>query len=142
MADTGDLIVRTIVSLAIVLSVIGVAFVIARRRATGAIGRPTQPAGARRGARRRSSPPAIDVVGRVGLTRATAAVAVRFGDRVVLVAANDQAPSSVLAEMSAEHWDELQTVREPIADTTRPPGSPTAPRNLLEALRDATARHG
>lgn len=144
-ADLGGLIIRTVVSLVVVLSVIAVAFVIARRRATGAVGRSTAPTRARRGSRRRNAPAAIDVLGRIGLSRATAAVALRFGDRVILVAAGDQTAPTVLAEMDADEWDELQTVREPIDGAAIDAGGPVPARSrrpsFLEALRDATARH-
>mgnify|MGYP007097271273 CR=1 FL=1 len=46
--------------------------------------------------------------------------------------------------MSAADWDELHTVREPLADTSIVSGADRTiePRpNFLEALRQATARH-
>lgn len=144
----GELITRAVVSLAIVLAIVGVAYLVARRRAGGAAPVATGSERSRFG-RRRSAPPAIEVVGRVGLTRGTAAVAVRFGDRVVLIAAAEQGPSSVITDMSAADWDEFRTVREPIepvvvpaAGSTRPPTAVVEPRpSFVEALRQATARH-
>lgn len=138
-ADTGvvDLLVRTIVSLGIVLALVAVAYVIAKRRA-GPAGR----TGTRRAARR-ATPAGVEVVGRVGLSRSAAAVALRFGDRIVLVATSEQGTTSTLAEMTASDWDELRTVREPLPDVVgQPVGASAAPRpNFLEALRQATARH-
>ena len=142
------LLARAVVSLAIVLAVVAVAYVIARRRAGGVA--PVAPGGSERSlfGRRRSAPAAIEVVGRVGLTRGTAAVAIRFGDRVVLVAAPEQGPSNVISEMAAAEWDEIRTVREPITatpagpDQTVPPTSVVGARpSFVEALRQATARH-
>ena len=84
-ADTsvGDLLVRSGVSLAIVLALIAVAYAIAKRRGAPAAQGP-------RRSRRRATPAGVEVVGRVGLSRNAAAVALRFGDRIVLVATSDQ----------------------------------------------------
>lgn len=159
----GDLLVRTIVSLGVVLALVAVAYVVAKRRGRSGLNRSgTGRAGSARagGARwtgRRSAPAGVEVVGRAGLSRSTAAVAVRFGDRVVLVTTSEQGPTSTLAEMPAERWDELMTVRDPIADlgsagctadrsrsggSTAGQGTPfRAPMGFVEALRQATARH-
>ncbi len=141
----GALLVRTMFSLVIVLGIVAVAYVIARRRSGGMAPVASDNATRSRFGRRPSAPAAIEVVGRVGLTRGTAAVAVRFGDRVVLVAAAEQGPSTVITEMPAAEWDECRTVREPIDPTPVRPELGTgaiAPRpNLVEALRQATARH-
>ncbi|MDJ0767440.1 MAG: hypothetical protein QNJ12_01555 [Ilumatobacter sp.] len=149
MADAGvaQLLVRMVVSLGIVLTIVAIAYGFARRRATGGPGT----RGARRHrltrASRRSSAPAVEVVGRIGLTRGSAVIALRFGNRIVLVSANDQAPATVLAEMPAEEWDEQDTVREPLPVPEDPPPthslfSRAATRpGFLEALREATARH-
>lgn len=146
-AGLGELVVRAVVSLAVVLTIVAVAYFVARRRA-GAVA-PVSARGAERGrrGRRRNTPPAIEVVGRVGLTRSTAAVAVRFGDRIVLIAASEQGPSNVISEMTAEEWDELRTVREPISPLSAAGSATTSivehPPSFLEALRQATARrHG
>jgi hypothetical protein len=143
MNDTGlvTLAVRALVSLAIVLAVVGVAYLVARRRANGG-GSPVRSPG-RTSGRRRATAPGIEVVGRVGLGRSSAAVAVRFGDRVVLIASSESGPTTTLAEMPAERWDELRTIREPIETRAIGGARPlaTAPPSLLEALRQATARH-
>jgi hypothetical protein len=148
MADAGlvSLLVRTVVSLAVVLAVVGVAYVVARRRAGGRPSRPMRTGVSRgqRAQRRRSAPSPIEVVGRAGLNRGTVAVAVRFGDRVVLIGASEQAPTTVLAEMDAERWDELNVVREPLPTehmVSVPVGGAPARPSLLDALRAATARH-
>lgn len=146
------LLTRTMISLAIVLAVIAVAYRIARRRA-GA-GRSSKPSGSSSkssgifGGRRKKDPAPIEVVGRVGLSRGTTAVAVRFGERVVLVSACDQAQSTVLAEMAGEEWDELSAVPEvstPVPTSTRSQNgnslTETTRPSFVEALRQATSRH-
>ncbi len=147
IAATGlaALLVRATLSLVVVLAIVAVAYLIARRRAGGVGRAPSGPADRGRFGRRRSAPPAIEVVGRVGLTRSTAAVAVRFGERVVLIAANEQGPSNVISEMHASEWDEIRTVREPLApaeDRSSTWSPVVVPRpSFVEALRQATARH-
>jgi hypothetical protein len=144
-ATIGALVARAIASLAIVLLIVAVAYVVARRRAGGVAPVAASGSDRMRFGRRRIAPAPIEVVGRVGLTRGTAAVAVRFGDRVVLIAAAEQGPSNAITEMSAADWDEFRTVREPIAATgaVAAPSSPVvgARPSFLEALRQATARH-
>jgi hypothetical protein len=146
IGDTGlvDLLVRTVVSLAVVLALVALAYVVAKRRGTvgrGTAGRGTAGGGTTRRSARRGAPAGVEVVGRVGLNRSTAAVALRFGDRVVLVTTSEQGPAATLAEMPAEHWDELQTVRAPL-DDVRDGSADRAPVGFVEALRQATARHG
>lgn len=137
--ETGvvDLLVRTVVALGIVLAIVAVAYVIAKRRGTPAAAR-----GVRRTVRR-NTPAGVEVVGRVGLSRSAAAVAVRFGDRIVLLATSEQGTTTTLAEMSAAEWDEMHTVREPLQDVLgrAVDGAPTPRPNFVEALRQATARH-
>lgn len=136
-----ELLIRTVVALAIVLSIVAVAYGVMRRRATGRTGGLRS---GRSGLARRGVAPAIEVVARVGLTRDAALMAVRFGDRVMLVSVGEQTPASVLAEMSTTDWEELHTVREPL----EPDGAPsiisrTNERpSFFEALREATTRHG
>jgi hypothetical protein len=143
------LLARTMISLAVVLAVVAVGYRIAKRRASGTA------SGSRgsglsssmfRGRRPKRAAP-IEIVGRVGLTRNAAAVAIRFGDRVVLVSASDQGTAAVLAEMPGEEWDELNAAPE---DAETPSGSgvagaptviQTRPPSFIEALRQATSRH-
>ncbi len=141
MGDAGlpELVARTAVSLAIVLAVIGVAYGLLRRR--GSIG-------ALRSSRRRASPPAIEVVGRAGLARNASAVALRFGDRVVMVGVSENASTTVLAEIEAGRWDEIHRddeVRVPTAVPDGPSaastiGERTSRSSFIEALRDATSK--
>ncbi len=137
MGDAGllPLLVRTVVSLVVVLAVVAVAYAIARRRA---------PSGAWRSKRVAPAPP-IEVVGRAGLARGTSAVALRFGDRVVMVGVSEQAPTAVLADIDAERWDELHPAEETLVPTEIPdgrsPAGPVPPRqSFFEALRTATSR--
>lgn len=143
--------VRMLVSLTVVLAVIGVAYFVAKRRASGARSprRARLPKlGAPKPSARRGQSGGIEVVGRVGLTRGAAAVAVRFGDKVVLLAAGDTGPASMVAEMPAAEWDDGHVVREPLEfPVQRRAGvaglaaaDPTARPGFVEALRQATQR--
>lgn len=141
-ATLAELLARTVFGLAVVLSIVAVGYFVAKRRAV--------PMPATGGSRRRTQSAPVEVVGRVGLGRNAAAVAVRFGDRVLLVATSEQGHST-LAEMPADEWDEIRTVRQPVGEADRRAAvigtapaatSPTTARpNFLEALRQATARH-
>jgi flagellar biogenesis protein FliO len=161
-----ELLVRMVSSLAIVLAIVAIAYVVMRRRA-GVGGRPgarpgrnrpttgggVRPARASRPPRspRRAHRSAVEVIGRVGLSRSTAAVAVKFGDRVLLIGASEQAQPSVLAEIDAETWELCQardefeqawTVPAEIdgrADGRVDPAEAARP-GFLEALREATVR--
>lgn len=136
-ASLGALLLRTLFALVLVLAIIAIAYTYLKRRNAGGSSL------SRRRTSSRRSQNGIEIVGRVGLTRANAAVAIKFGERVLLVAAPEQGTSSVLAEMPAEEWADLTEVREQI-----PPhlldGSPgDNPRpNFVEALRQATSRNG
>jgi flagellar biogenesis protein FliO len=152
-----DLFVRMVTSLAIVLAIVAVAYVVMRRRAgmsvrttrPGRTGRPStshQRAGravrAPRAARRphRAS---VEVIGRVGLSRSTAAVAVKFGDRVLLVGASEQAAPTVLAEIDAATWELCPADAEwsvPTQVAELPDAEPVSRPTFLDALREATVR--
>ncbi len=105
--------------------------------------------------RRRVAPAPIEVVGRVGLTRGTAAVAIRFGDRVVLdrgcragPVQRDhrdvgrrlgRAPHGPGADLVATATSTVVAQSSPVVGA-RP--SFVGPRpSFVEALRQATARH-
>lgn len=147
-----DLVVRTMLALAVVLAIVGVGYVVARRQSyhVGPIAapRPASPApalGARRLGlpKRRPTPNGVEVIARAGLSRNAAVVALRFGDRVLLVSVADQAPNTLLAEMSVANWDEHTTAREAIDLPAHQAASPSVvsqPPNFIEALRQATAR--
>jgi flagellar biogenesis protein FliO len=164
-----DLVVRMLTSLTIVLAIVAVAYVVMRRRAGSTRravvpgraprGRSTSPAGRGAGALRSGRAPrapraprrghrsSVEVIGRVGLSRSTAAVAVRFGDRVLLIGASDQAQPSVLAEVDAVTW-ELCQARDELEQEWSVPAeidvsgddTEVARPGFLEALREATVR--
>lgn len=157
-ASLTGLVLRASLSLGLILVIVAIAYTVAKRRASG-LGTSAglsirRFVGERRP--RRSAP--IEVVGRVGLTRNTSAVAIKFGDKVMLVSASEQAESSVLSEMSVDEWethtapdtdtgpDTTSTRRHPTRDERRPARprahpAPTTRHNFLESLRQATARH-
>ena len=143
MADAGlmSMLARTAMSLTVVLGIIAVAYAIVKRRAGGG----TRVARVNTESRKRTAAPPVNVVGRVGLTRGTVAVAVRFGDRVILVGANEQSPPTTLAEMPAAAWEEPQIVRDRLKlvesdDQVAVGMSPSTRPTVLEALRVATSR--
>jgi len=152
-----DLLVRTVLALAVVLAIVGIGYVIARRRSNsmGSIGTVAAPrsssaaAGARRFGlpKRRPTPLGVEILARAGLARNSAVVALRFGDRVLLVSVAEQAPNTLLAEMSVDDWVEHTTARDaidlPERPTSRPDATPSVVSqtpSFLEALRQATAR--
>ncbi|WP_420452502.1 flagellar biosynthetic protein FliO [Ilumatobacter sp.] len=148
MVDAGflELVIRSVVSLAIVLAVVAVAYQVARRRNSGGSSRTFGRSGGGRSSATRS-PAALETVARVGLSRGSAAVAVRFADQVVLLGITEGAPVSVLHEMSAERWDAIAAVDDVVSTPIPTPGaagSASAPERpgFVEALREATARRG
>lgn len=158
-----DLFVRMVVSLALVLAIVAVAYFAMRRRA-GLAGRVnTRLAGRRalgqaprqrtqrtqrtqRGAARRGARQHVEVLGRVGLTRASSAVVLKFADRVLLVGASETAQPTVLAELDAATWElydqdvEWTVPVELDAEQHDDTASAAARPGFLEALREATVR--
>lgn len=100
MGEVGELVVRMVVSLSIVLGLVTVAYGVARRRQ-----RRSGRSAFRR--RARAQAPTLDVEARAGLARGATAVAVRFADRIVLIGVSDGAASTVLAEIPASEWDRV-----------------------------------
>lgn len=144
MSGVGGLLLRMVVSLAIVLAFVFVAYHVARRRQSGAslntlLRRNTRPATVAR----------LEVEARTGLARGSAAVAVRFGDRIVLVGVNDGAPSSVLAEVPAHQWDaqaelpalDEATDRRDVRPVRSPFGTGTASLHDLLVPSGRSAKH-
>lgn len=155
-----DLFVRMVVSLALVLAIVAVAYFAMRRRA-GLAGRVnTRLAGRRapgrsprqraqrpqRGAARRGARQHVEVLGRVGLTRASSAVVLKFADRVLLVGASETAQPTVLAELDAATWELYDQDVEWTVPVELDPeqhddtASAAARPGFLEALREATVR--
>jgi len=152
----GELVVRMVVSLAIVLGLMFGGYVIMRRRQ--GLGGPSSPKASRRpsmGSSRRSassgsssgkgtngSRRGLRVLGRLGVGRTSQVIAVQFAEKVFLVGACDATTPQVLAEMDLAAWmlhieadDEATVVREAIV-----PGAPVRSASLLDSLREATAR--
>lgn len=165
-ASFGDLLVRMVVSLAVVFGLIAVAYQVMRRRqGGGGTSRALRPASTsirRHGSSHRSSSASsgrrgVRVLSRVGINRTTQLVAVQVGDEVLLVAASEQGAPTVMKSMTVEAWEAANEVREeriPITtaagpSTTVAPAGPvgggaagdrTEPRGFLDALREATVR--
>jgi flagellar biogenesis protein FliO len=164
-----ELFVRMVVSLGFVLSIVAVAYLVMRRRAgltgrvssrlaggRGAATRPSRGALAgqprQRAAARRSSRQHVEVIGRVGLTRTSSAVVVKFADRVLLVGAAEQGQPTVLAELDVATWElydqdaewtvPLERGSQPALDIeTGADAAPGVPRpGFIDALREATVR--
>ncbi len=127
-ADLGEVVVRVVVSLGAVMAVVAVAYAIARRRSVRFGMIPSRRSG------KRNTRPAIEVIARLGIARNVSAVALRFGDRVVLVGVAEQAPMSVLADMSAAEWDELHGT----TTTTSAATTDQAPTATARPERDET----
>ena len=166
-AGVVDLFVRMLWSLGLVLAIIAIAYVVMRHR-NGVSTRPSRRAGPRaaaravvgaapsraakparqarssRQARRPGRAHAIEVVGRVGLSRSTSAVALKFGDKVLLVGASEQAQPTVLAEIDAATWELCQVEAEWTVPAEIGAGAtdavPAERPSFLDALREATVR--
>lgn len=164
-ASFGDLLVRMVVSLAVVFGLIAVAYQVMRRRqGGGGTSRGIRAASTtirRDGSKRRSSSSAtsrrgVRVLSRVGINRTTQIVAVQVGDEVLLVAASEQGTPTVMKSMSVDAWEAANEIREERIPITAAAGSSghgapagaigaTAadrpePRGFLDALREATVR--
>jgi len=189
MADVsmGELLVRSVISLAVVLGIVFGAYAVLRRRMNGGgsfrpgtrltsamralttPGRFTTPAASASAPARatRQNRNGLRVLGRATVGRSAQVTAVQFGDRVLLVAANDQGTPALLAEVDGREWEHLTAPTRELAiptttlgdleaaTTGMPTGVPVstaepvsavhqrldaAPRNLLDALREATTR--
>ncbi|MGD9998697.1 MAG: flagellar biosynthetic protein FliO [Ilumatobacteraceae bacterium] len=126
----GDLVLRMLLSLVIVLAVVLGAYAFLRRRQGlgGSVRRtslvPINGSGSRTAAIRtaifgsRSGKPngtrrGLRVVGRVGIGRTTQVVAVQFAEKVYLLGASEQSAPSILAELELAAW---QAATEPPPD--------------------------
>ncbi len=144
----GELLARMLVSLAVVLGLVFLAYTVLRRRQGhvpsgasrlrllgGGSAAPAKPQNDRRG---------VHLIARVGVSRTSQLVAVQFAERVLLVGASDNATPQVLAEIDIAAWREHTTapepiiVREPIASITA--GAPASRPTVPDTLRELTAR--
>lgn len=152
----GELIVRMVVSLAIVLAIVLGAYAVLRRRQHGGGGSMRAPLARRsatganiaRGGRGRRSAVrngggrrGLRIVGRVGVSRTSSIVAVQFAERVLLVGASEQTGPAVLAELSVEDWERATEVPEESVPLATGATTPVRP-GILDALREATIRRG
>jgi flagellar biogenesis protein FliO len=148
----GELIVRMVVSLAIVLAIVLVAYAFLRRRqhGGGSFGRAPMTRRAtgtgagrsrRTTARNTGGRRGLRIVGRVGVSRTSSIVAVQFAERVLLVGASEQTGPAVLAELSVDDWERAtEASQESVPLATG--GTTTARPGILDALREATIRRG
>jgi flagellar biogenesis protein FliO len=159
MSDVGvgDLLVRMVISLAVVLGLVFAAYAVLRRRQGRTFGaapksRSRSPRfGGSRGGATGSPRNGLRVVGRVGVSRSASVVAVQFADRVFMIGASEQGAPTVLAELELDRWTEAtappadQPGSTRTSDRTAGSGSAATDArrpNLLEALREATTRRG
>ena len=157
----GELMVRMVVSLVVVLGLVLGAYAILRRRQGLPSGRGDvqRDRGSRRSSLIRSKSGAstfkggnkrgLRIVGRVGVGRTSSVIAVQFADRVFMLGTSEQGPPTVLAELDVDSWTESTEAPEdiqPIGRTGRGPGvsGSTGDRRpgILDALREATTRRG
>jgi flagellar biogenesis protein FliO len=162
-----DLVLRMVVSLAVVLAIVLGAYALLRRKqgfgsifggrhSTVSNGAPRSTKLARTSSSKvTGSKRGLRVVGRIGIGRTTQVVAVQFAEKVFLLGASEHTAPSILAELDLDSWlDATETddgsgtgaVRRVPTDATpgtgprRGPAS--GPAGLLDALREATLRRG
>ncbi|MEX0846627.1 MAG: flagellar biosynthetic protein FliO [Ilumatobacteraceae bacterium] len=152
----GELVVRMVISLAVVLGLMFGGYLIMRRkqgyggssatraprRSSGGSSRRSQSAGNTSTKGANGNRRGLRIVGRLGIGRTSQVIAVQFAEKVFLVGACDATAPQVLAEMDLAAWllhveadDEATVVREAIV-----PGAPARPASLIDSLREATAR--
>lgn len=145
----GELVVRMVLSLAIVLGLMFLAYVVLRRRqgfVGGGLPRPRlAPAGRlrSRGALKAvGNRTGLRVLGRLGVGRTSQVVAVQFAERVLLVGASEQAAPQVLAELDLATWREHVERDDDVVREAIVPGAVGRPTSIIDSLREATARRG
>ena len=128
------LLVRVVVSLAVVLAVMAGTGAVLRR--SGVVG--TAPSG-RRGTRRRAA--AVEVIARHGLSRSASLTVVRLGDRALVLGVTEH-QVSLLAEVDPAELDAPPDADETFAGPAGPGiGSGSLPWKVaLEQLRERTVR--
>jgi flagellar biogenesis protein FliO len=140
----GELFVRMLISLAVVLGIVLVAYaIIKRRRGGGAVlGAPRSMLTRTGGRARTGGRNGLRVLGRTGVARTSSVVAIQFADRVLLIGGNDQSAPTLLAEIDLDGWEAAtQAPVDPIVGGPAAGAGP-APSGLLDALRQATTRRG
>jgi flagellar biogenesis protein FliO len=167
-ASFGSLVVRMLISLAIVFALIGGGYVLMRRRQNGGGSAPRLPRSPMRvntrshntigSARSRRTPRtnavakgagqrrALRVVGRITIGRSTQMVAVQFAEQVYLVAASEHGAPTVITQVPLDEWleatDEVESVIPLAPELVAIDGGAeySAPRSFVDALREATVR--
>lgn len=128
--SVGELFVRLVVSLGVVVAIMAVAAWSLKRLTNGNLG------GAARG--RTGRPVRIEVLARQSLGRRSSVALLRAGDRGLLVGVTDQ-HVTLLAETTAEELVTQEAPRTvPLPGDPQVTGSPW--RNLTETLRERTVR--
>ncbi|MGD9705394.1 MAG: flagellar biosynthetic protein FliO [Acidimicrobiia bacterium] len=145
MADVsmGELLIRSVISLGVVLALVFGAYAIMRRRMSGA--RPAPRRGgltaslrsaaahrsggsqARSARHTRPARTGLRVVGRATVGRSAVLTAVQFGDRVLLVGAAEQGAPTVLAELDGHDWEHHTNSVHELAISTSTLGDVVSP---------------
>jgi len=128
--SVGELFVRLVISLGVVVAIMAAAAWLLKRATTGGL--------AGRGRPRPGRPVRIEVLARQSLGRRSAVALVRAGERGLVIGVTDQ-HVTLLAETTADELmiDEApRTV--PVSDDPQLVGSPW--RNLTDTLRERTVR--
>jgi flagellar biogenesis protein FliO len=152
-----DLVVRMVLSLAVVLGLMfGAYWILRRRQGFGPISSPRprrvpsrlpgrSPGTLRLGAasfgsaaRHAGHRRGLRVVGRVGVGRTTQVVAVQFAERVFLLAASDQAAPAVLAELDLAEW--LASTESAETNGVEPTVHGAGPRSATGSLSSSMHR--
>jgi hypothetical protein len=131
VSGTFGLVLRSMLSLVVVLGLIGGVYwaVQRRRRSVGTPGRGSLRQG-------RSAKPQLQVLARATTSRATVVTALQFGDRVLLVSSNDQSAASVIASMAMTEWVDPEDRSVPVDVVA------VGQNGILDTLRTVTARYG
>jgi flagellar biogenesis protein FliO len=162
----GELLVRMVVSLLVVLGLVLGAYAILRRRQGLPSGRElrggrdrgagrtslirSRSGGSTKGGLKGGNKRGLKIVGRVGVGRTSSVIAVQFADRVFMLGTSEQGPPTVLAELDIDRWTEATETPEDLqpivraggAGTPGTPGAGDRRPSILDALREATTRRG
>lgn len=160
MSDVGlgELIVRMVVSLGIVLAIVFGAYALLRHRPNfgsggGSSRSPRSSSGSSKGTKTSggktsggkpsSGKRGLKIVGRIGVSRTSSVIAVQFAERVFLVGASDHTSPAVLAELSLDDWETATEIPEeaiPLSTSSRSTSGSGPRPSILDSLREATTR--
>jgi hypothetical protein len=143
----GELIVRMVISLVVVLGLLLGAYWFIKRRQSGSYAprRSKRLGGTAPAVRNAAKGKALKIVARGGVSRTSTVVALQFAERIILLGTSEQGAPAVLAELDLDAWNASNERDDELVPITRVPvgSSPVAGRgrpSLLEALREVTAR--